>query len=125
MDGEELHGRDPQPLQVFDDRRRREGSVGPAQLLRDFRMPHGEPAHVGLVDDRLVPGNSWGTVVLPVEIVRHHHTLGNAGRVVGVVKGEVAIAMPQRVAESAALPVDLPMERPGVRVDEELVGVEA
>ena len=63
----QLDGRHAEALQVVDDRRGREPGVGAAQCRRHVGMPHGEAAHVRLVDHRVAPRHVGAPVVAPGE----------------------------------------------------------
>jgi hypothetical protein len=55
LDGEELEGRDADPLQVVDQAGLGEGGVGAAPVGRDGRVELRQPLDVGLVDQGLGP----------------------------------------------------------------------
>ena len=57
-DGEELNGRDAELHEVVERGRVRESGAGAAQWRRHAGMPHGETAHVHLVDDALTPARA-------------------------------------------------------------------
>ena len=88
-------------------------------------MLHGHPSHVGLVDDRAVPGRAGRTVVLPGERRIDDDGLGHGAGRVARVEGEVLLRVADRVAEEVVAPVDRPADRFGVGIDEELAVVEA
>ena len=117
VDRHELHGGDPEPLVVLDHHRVREARVGAAQLLREIRVLHRQPAHVGLVDHRLVVRDARRAVAAPVEERVHHDRLRDVRRRVGVV---ARLRRAERVAEHRLVPLDGPVHRLGVRVDEQL-----
>ena len=56
-------------------------------------MAHGHAAHVGLVDDRLVPGGVRGAVVLPREGRVHHDALRHGSCRVTVSKERSSFAV--------------------------------
>jgi hypothetical protein len=81
---------------------------------------------VGLVDDGTVPGRVRRPVALPVEGAVDHHAERHAPGVILLVEGQVGVvAGAQGIAEHRCIPVDLPEQRPGVRIEQELVRVEA
>ena len=100
--------------------------VGAAQVLAHAGVPLREALHVQLVDDGLVPGRLERPVALPVEAgsittqrgiaaassraIRQLAVLGRAGHVGQRVRG---------------LPAHAAVDRLGVRIDQQLGGVEA
>ena len=74
----------PEPGQVVDHRRGGDARVRAAQLLRDVRVAHGQPAHVRLVDHRVVVRGARRLVVAPVEVRVDHHRLRHERRRVGL-----------------------------------------
>jgi hypothetical protein len=120
--GHQFDGGDAELLQVRDDGRVRHAGVRAALFLGDLRVQLGEALDVGLVDHRLVVGNPQVLVTVPVEERvndhAHHHV---AGRVL-VVSG---LRLAQVVREQRRIPVHLAVDGLGVRVQQELVGVEA
>ena len=120
--GHELHRGDPEPLQVRDDGRVRKPGVGPALGRRDVRMTQGQPAHVGLVDDRLVVRDLRSPVAAPVEERVDHHVLRHPRRTVcGVPLRRIA----ELVVEQRVVPVDVPFDGLRVRVEQQLGAVAA
>ena len=118
----QLDRRDAEPLQVVDHHRVREAGVGAAHLLRDLRVRDGQPAHVRLVDHRLVVGDARRAVGAPVEERVDHHRLRHVRRRVGVV---APVRVAERVAEHGLVPDHRPVHGLGVRVDQQLVRVAA
>ena len=112
--GEQLDGGDSQRGEVLEDRRVREPGVGAAHLGRDVGVPHGQALDVGLVDDRLVPGDLQAPVVPPVEEGRGHHPLGDVGRAVAVV-----------LPGDRLVPLHLALDGAGVGAQQQLVRVAA
>ena len=108
--------------EVLDDRGVGEPGVGAAQLLRDGRVLHRQAAHVRLVDDRLVVLVLRRPVVAPVEVRvdddRRHRVRGRVV-VVALLRVVELVRVQRRVA------VDLPVDRLGVRVEQQLVRVAA
>jgi hypothetical protein len=73
VDRQQLDRRDAQPAQLGGDRGVRHAGIGAPQGFRDIGMAHGEPAYVGLVDDRGLPGVARRRVIPPVEALVGHH----------------------------------------------------
>ncbi len=122
---EELHRGDAEPLEVVDDRRVGEAAVGPAEVLRDIGVAHGEALHVRLVDDEARPDDARALHALPVEAAIHHDAPRHAGSAVAVVEGEVRPPAPHAVGVDRGVEVHPAVDGTGVGVDQELVGVEA
>src|SRR5690606_21482829 len=109
----QLHGGHAQFPQVVEDGGVGHAGVGAAQPFGDLGVAHGQSAHVGLVDHRLVVGDVGPLLVAPVEERADHHALGQVGGAVVVVDpggvGEV-------VVEQRLVPVDPSVDGLGVGV---------
>ena len=118
---QQLDGGHPQVVEVAGDGAAAEPGVRPAQLLGDLVVQPGEALDVQLVDDRVAPPGAQLGVALPVELVVHDDRPGDRGGRVAVVALErVGGAVGQRERSGGHLARD----RPGVRVQEQLGGVE-
>jgi hypothetical protein len=89
----------------------------------ELRIPLG----VHLVDHHLVPREIRVSVVLPVEARIDDDALGNRSGIVLLIEVEVGVCVRSRHVRKNVCrrPVDGPLDRLRVRVDQELVGVEA
>jgi hypothetical protein len=123
VDGQQLQGGHAEALEVVDHRARAHGGEAAPLVGGHVRVAHGEPAQVGLVDDRVRPGHRRAAVVAPREGVVDHHRPGHVRAGVAVVGMQVVAADP--VAEHRVVPVDHPLDGPGVRVEQELGRVAA
>ena len=120
----QLHRGDTEGLQMVEHRLAAQAEVGAPDLRRDVGVGRADALHVGLVDDRVVPRGAGMAIVGPVEERADHHRLGHErSRVAG---GGLAVGpVGEGVAEHGLGPLDLAVDRLGVGVDEELVGVAA
>ncbi len=128
VDREQLDRRHPEILQVGDGRLAGQARVGPAEILAHGRVQPGEALDVGLVDDRLVPRPPRRPVALPVEAGVDDHAARHGRRRVLVVELEVGVRVlgVGDVGQGVGLvPGHRPVDRLGVRVEQELVRVEA
>jgi hypothetical protein len=123
---QELDRRDAKRLHVLDDFLHREAGEGAAQLGRNGGMPHGVAAHVRLVDHGAVPRDGLpGALARPVEVGVHHHRLRHERGAVLLVERQVALRVADPVAEHRRVPLQAADVGARVRVEEQLVGVEA
>ena len=106
----QLHRGDPQRQQVFDHQRMADAEVGAPQRLGHPGMLTGEALDVGLVEHDPLGRDARLADPLPVEGIVHHHRLGHHGRAVPLIE--------------VVIPTGRPAERPGIGVDQQLVGVE-
>ena len=137
---QQLHGSDPQPVQVGDHRGGGQSGVGAPQFLRHIRVCGGETFEVGLVDHQVagvvvgtvgrrvgvtvpasvsvpVPGPAGFTRCRGDDALRHHRgTVPGVGG--AVVVGGFGVTTHQRV------PAQRGLDGAGVGVDQELGGVE-
>ena len=88
-------------------------------------MAHADAAHMGLVDDGLIPGGLLALVTPPGERRVDHPGLGYIGSAVSVIKAEIGIRRAERVAEQPFRPLQFADQLLGVRVDQQFVGIEA
>nr|WP_229022994.1 hypothetical protein [Actinomarinicola tropica] len=109
MHGQQFDGGDVQRPQVVEDHGAGQAGVGAALLNGYVRVARGEPADVGFVDERVVPGRVGRVIVAPVESAVDDDALGDERRAVDVV------GVGERV-----VPDQLAVEGAGVGVDEQL-----
>ena len=120
-DRHQLDGRDAEPRQVRERGGVGEARAGAAQGLRHARMRAREAAHVQLVEDRLAP-----TARADARTVA-----GSAGGVTMPLGTNGALSVSSRVPRSSPPPAiagcegERPIERPRIRIDEQLRGIEA
>ena len=124
MDGKELDGSDAERFHVLQDGRYREAGIGAAQLVRHIRVELREAFHVRLVDHRSVPRRLGTSILSPGERGIDHHALRHRTGTVALVEGEVLLGIADLVAVHGVVPSDRPADRSGIRVEEQLVGVE-
>ncbi len=121
VDGLQLDGGDAKPNQVLDHGGRAHGRVGAALVLGDVGVAHGEAAYVRLVDHGVGPGHARLAVVAPGEAVVDHHRPRHVRGGVALVGHQVVAA--DAVAEDHVVPVDHPLDRPRIRVEQQLGGI--
>ena len=129
VDRQQLDGGDAERLEVLDRRLGGQAGVGAAQVLAHPGVAHREPLDVRLVDHRPVHRRVRRPVVLPLEAIVDHDGLRDGERGVLVVALEVGVVAGLGVGDVgqhvAAVPAHLALDRLGVRIDQELRGVEA
>ena len=124
VDWHELNGGDAQLQQVPDSGFGGQAQVGPAQWFGNLGMQLREAAHMSLIDHRLVPGRPQRLVVSPAEGLIGDNAKRRTVGVVPVVEGHVAGGIADAVSEHGVRPAQLSADGPGIRVQENLVGVE-
>ncbi len=126
VDGQELDGRHAERADVVDDRLRSEAGVEATQAFVHPGMQLGEAFDVRLVNDRMVPGDAAPSIITaPVEVGIHDCAFGHEGRAVPLVEGQVVPLGADRVAEHGGVPDELAGVGARVRVEQELVRIEA
>ena len=113
----------PEGAEVVDHDRVGQARVGALLLGWHARVAGGQALDVGLVDDGLVPRRARRAVVRPVEVGVRHDRLGHERSRIGVVADSVVLA--QLVRVDRRIPLDLAVDRLGVGVEEQLVGIAA
>ena len=120
--GHQLDRGHAQRLEVLDDHRVRDGRVGAAQLFGYPGVALGHALDVRLVDHRIGVGVVGWPVDAPVEERVRDDAFGHvSGRVVVV----VTVRITEVVAEQGLVPIDAPVDRLGVGVEQQLGRVAA
>ena len=119
---EQLDGGDAEAQKMVEHRVVRHAGEGAAQVRRHVGVARGHALDVGLVDDRVAPGDARACDAEPVEVVGHDHRTGDVGGRVAVVAHEVVVALAD-VPEGLRPQVDHAVDGPGVGIHEQLVGV--
>ncbi len=109
---------------MLDERRRREPCVGAAQLRWNLRVPHGQPTHVSLVNDGVVPRHPGRPIVSPCESRVYDTAFGCARGTVTSVERQVVLGMSDAVAEVRIAPHERALQMLCVGLDEEFVRIE-
>ncbi len=110
---------------MVDDARIGEAGEGAADVLGDVRPDRGHPLHVRLIDDGLGPGMLGRAVVAPGHGgVDHDAFRHDEGGVAAVGRG-VAAGGAEAIAEMRVVPADFALQRSRIRVDQQLVRIEA
>src|SRR5215813_2548664 len=77
-----------------------------------------------LVDQRVVPWYGGRAIVAPVERGVDDDRAGHIGRTVALAEGEIAAPGADPVAEERVMPLEPAIQRPRIRVDQQLGRVE-
>src|SRR5215471_7763157 len=124
VNGQKLYRSHPERLDIFYDLIG-EAFVSPAPFLRQSGMELGVAAEVKLVDDRVVPRDGVAfRFALPVEIRVDDNAFRHERGAVALVEGRI-VARFQLISEDGGLPLQIPEMPAGVRVEHQLVRVEA
>ncbi len=99
--------------------------VSAAKMLRDVGVEERQAANVRLVDDRVVPRDAGRPVVTPREGGVNHPALRRACCAVAPVERQIFLRATDSVAEVRVAPVQRALQVLRVRLDQQLVGVEA
>ncbi len=126
MDRHQFDGGDAEALDIADDRLVAHALEGAAQVFRDGGMQLGEALDMGLVENRVRPGDIRPTVVCPVMGRRiDDPAFRHEGRAVLAVEREILVLAVGDIAEMRGGPLDLADEFAGIGIDKQLVCVEA
>ena len=124
VDGEQLDRADAKRGEIVRDLGRSEPGIGAAQRFRNGRVKLGEATDMRLVDDRILPRGAPARRTAPAEGRVDHATPVGEGSRIAIVEGEVVAAL-HLVAEQGRVPGQLTDHLPGVRIEQQLVRVEA
>ncbi len=125
MHRQELDRGDAEPDEVVDHRRRGEAGKGAAMLGSNAGMALGNAAHVELENDRPFPRGLRPIFLAPGKRRLHDPAFGNEAGVVAPVDRQILARAAEAVAEIGIGPAQPAVQRPGVGVNQEFVGVEA
>ncbi len=121
----QLDGGDAKALQVVDHRRCREPGVRAAQRWRHVRMLFREAAHVELVDHHVAPRHVGAAILSPSERRIDDLAFRHRVRAVAPIEGQVGALVADGVPEQRVAPAERADEVARVRVEEQLVRIEA
>src|SRR5262249_55921168 len=122
---QQLDGGDAELDEVIDDRRRAQGGEGAAAAQIDAGVLLGEAADMELVDDGLFPSGLRLAVVTPGEGGVDDPAFRHDPSSVAAVEREIAPRAADAIAEMRIAPAQGSVEGLGVRIEQQLVGVEA
>ena len=127
LDRQKLDRGDAERHEVVDHRRRDEAGERAAPLGIDAGMSHRHAAHMRLEHDRLFPWHVRAAVVAPGEGGIDDAAFRHEAGAVAPVEGQVLALAPRAdaVAVMRIVPPDRALKRFRVRVEQQLVGVEA
>ncbi|MNF82271.1 hypothetical protein D3C84_645740 [compost metagenome] len=125
VDRQQLHGRHAELADVLHHIIDHQPGKGAAQVFGNGRVTHAEAAHMGFIDDRLVPRHADAVVVAPGVRRVDDLAFGHEGRAVPFIEAEVGVGVADGVAEQRFGPFQLAHQLFGVGVDQQFVGVEA
>ena len=125
VDRHQLDGSDTEFLQVVDGRLARQRFVGAALRFGDAWHAVREAPHVHLIDDRVVPRRSERPVGPPGKRRVDDRAERSERGVVAIVEGEVRVRIADAVAEHLVAPPNRTRHGLGVRIHDNLVGVES
>ena len=124
MDGHQLHRRHPERPQMGQRPRRHQPRIRPAQVLRHIGMTRREPLDVHLVDDRLTPRNARRPIVPPRERRIDDDRLRHPRRAVAPIESQIRVRMPDLIPEQRITPRHRPINRPRIRIQQQLRRIE-
>ncbi len=125
MDRHQLDRRDAEFLQVLDCRLEREALIRAASGFRNPRMQLREAAHMQFVNDRVVPLGARRPIVAPGERRIENGRERCKRRAVPVVEREIALRIPNAVAEHLVGPPNRTRHGFRVWIHDKLVGIES
>ncbi len=125
VDRKQLHGGNAELPDILHDFRVSERLERTTIRLRNRGMAHRVPPRVHLVDDRLIPRAFRFRAAAPGEGVVNNLTLGHERGAIPGVERQISVGGPDLVGEERIVPVDRAAKRAGVRVHQQLVGIEA
>ncbi len=126
MDGEQLNGGHAKTADVLHEGLVPEAGESAAQVLGDAGVQHGRAAHMGLVDEHALTRDAGEPQRRPLGAKVGDDPLRHEGRAVARLHGEVrVVAAVEIIAIDGRVPADVARQVLRIRVDQQLVRVEA
>ena len=125
LDGQELDRRHAERTQVIQNGIGDHAQVRAAQITGHLRVQLGHALDVALVDQGAAPGHVRRPIIAPRERALDHEALGHDARAVALVEAQVDGGVADLVPEDLVRGVHRAGNGFGVRIDEQLVRVEA
>ena len=125
VDRQQLDGGDAEVAYVMHHLAHRHAGKGAAQRRRHAGMAHGVAAHMRLVDDHALPRHARRRFAAPGEGRVDHPAFRHAGGAVRGAEAQIGVRIAKLVAVHLGAPAQLAHVRFRVRVEQQLVGVEA
>src|ERR1700682_5225412 len=91
----------------------------------DIGMSDRDPAHMQLEDDRLFPRDLRTAILTPSKGGFDNPTFRDLARIVAPVEREIRALATDAVAKEGIAPPQPAVQRPGVWIDQQFVGIEA
>ena len=121
----QLDSRNAEIAKVSDDIGVPESRHRSAHPFADTGMKHRVTAHVQFVDDAVRARRAQYLVAAPIERSVGYTAFGNEGGVVAHVEGQIRARIAKDISAMQFVPHERPAKRARVRIDQELVGIEA
>ncbi len=112
----------PELFQIGNRHGMSDGGISPPDVLWNMGVKMGKPLDMGLIDDRVVIGDLWRMVVLPVVVLIDNDGFRRKG---GAVRGghNKVVSRGQIVTEQRVIPFNRAGDRLCIGIDHHLVGV--
>ena len=123
MDGQQLHRRDAQLMEMVDDRLGGNPQIRATKRFGNVRVLLRDALNVCLVDERVFPRNARRLVVAPGKGFFDDGTERSIRGTVPLVKRQIFAVAADVVAEQTVVPAQWPSDGLGVRVEEHLIRV--
>ncbi len=124
MGREQFHGSHPEVEQMLDRSLRGQTRVGPAELLGHVFHPLGETLDMKLVDECFLPGSQRRTVVAPGESGVDDGRQRSKPGAVSFIQRQVGLRVIELIREQRVIPLQITADHLGIRIQQELLGVE-
>jgi hypothetical protein len=118
MDRLKFHRCYPKILEIPGSDRVRESGIGPSLFLGNERMTGGETLDMDFIDHGFMQWPAEKLIVSPVKIRADDYGFRNKGGAVSLVHRPIRVL--ETIGEQGLVPLDLPLNGLGVRIDEKL-----
>ena len=125
VDRQQLDRSDAEADEVIDHCRRDEPGKGAAMRRLDIGVLDRDAAHVQFEDDRLFPWGLGAAILTPGEGGLDHPAFWNIARIVAPIERQILARAAEPITEHRVAPAEPPLKRLGVRIDQQLVRIEA
>src|SRR3954452_15015225 len=125
VSGKQLDRCHAEPLEVIGDSRCAKPPERASPGRWDILALLCEPFDVSFVDDRVFPGDPWPVVIDPGESVVHHHCLRHSTCIIAPIKRKITSGTAGPIPKMRIDPDESTGKSLGVRIDQQLVRIEA
>lgn len=126
VDGQQFDRGNAKALDIINRRLVTEAFERAAQFLRNGGIELCEALDMGFIDNRIGPGDLRTAIIAPIDLIGiHDPAFGHESRAVEIVEGQILVRIVEMIAEHFGRPPDIAHQFAGIRIEQQLVMIEA